>query len=68
MKNTEESIDIPEDDGTEQRKIEIAERKQQLEERKAANDQALKNRQLGETERHNKAAESIQRSKPKTSK
>lgn len=56
----------PTDNTTEQQKIAIAERKQQHEETKTFMEQNLKNRQLSETERHNKAAESIAKSRPRS--
>jgi len=38
-----------------------------LEKRKADSERTIKDRQLSETQRHNKATEQIARSKPKTS-
>ena len=54
-------VEVPEDNT-------LDERKQSLAEQKASEDNAIKQRQLSETERHNKAAESISKNKPKSSK
>lgn len=50
----------------EQQKVSIAERKLQLERDKSSKQNTLAGKQLDETVRHNKASESISRSKPKT--
>jgi len=60
--NTEEN-----NDELERKKIELNERKLELEKRKADSERTIKDRQLSETQRHNKATEQIARSKPKTS-
>ena len=61
-----EITEAPEDNSLEIRKVEIAQKKQSLEERKAAFDKELKNKQLNETIRHNKAAETVSRIKKTT--